>query len=198
MASSFDVPKRLHAAQHAAGQPDAITPADIGAAPASRFLTGTGSPEGILAAPVGTEYVDTVAATGAWRWLKKSGTGVTGWDAVGSPDTGWVPVTFQNGWTAAGHPSPTTPAIRRVGPSVLIRVRGLDGSAATSPTIATLPSWARPASADGGLVYIGSTVRPSTIYSDGTWSVAGANGQPGLGAAMTFSVTTSKPWPSSL
>lgn len=53
-----------------------VTPASIGAAPASRFRTGTGSPEGVVTAPVGTTYKDT--ATGN-EWHKMSGTGVTGW-----------------------------------------------------------------------------------------------------------------------
>lgn len=42
-------------------------------------LTGTGSPEGNVAAPVGSVYTDTAATNGAIRWIKASGTGVTGW-----------------------------------------------------------------------------------------------------------------------
>ena len=49
---------------------------------------GTGSPEGVLTAPVGTEYLDTAGTCGAWRWLKVSGAGNTGW-AVTYGDTGW-------------------------------------------------------------------------------------------------------------
>ena len=51
-------------------------------------LTGTGSPEGVVTAPVGTEYLDTEGTLGAWRWLKTSGTGTTGWK-VTYGDTGW-------------------------------------------------------------------------------------------------------------
>lgn len=51
-------------------------------------LSGTGSPEGVVTAPVGTEYLDTAGTVGAWRWLKASGTGNTGW-AVTYGDTGW-------------------------------------------------------------------------------------------------------------
>ena len=51
-------------------------------------LTGTGFPEGVIAAPVGTEYLDTAGTCGAWRWLKVSGAGNTGW-AVTYGDTGW-------------------------------------------------------------------------------------------------------------
>lgn len=55
-------------------------------------LTGTGSPEGVVAAPVGTEYLDTAGTRGAWRWLKTTGTGNTGW-VVTYGDTGWRNIT---------------------------------------------------------------------------------------------------------
>lgn len=51
-------------------------------------LSGTGSPEGVVTAPVGTEYLDTAGTLGAWRWLKTSGSGNTGW-VVTYGDTGW-------------------------------------------------------------------------------------------------------------
>lgn len=44
--------------------------------------TGTGSPEGVVTAPRGSEYVDVNGAVGAVRWGKKSGTGNTGWVAL--------------------------------------------------------------------------------------------------------------------
>ena len=58
-------------------------------------LTGTGSPEGVVTATPGTEYLDTAGTCGAWRWLKKTGTGNTGW-TVESGDTGWRSVTHAN------------------------------------------------------------------------------------------------------
>jgi hypothetical protein len=51
-------------------------------------LTGTGFPEGVVTATPGTEYLDTAGTCGAWRWLKVSGAGNTGW-AVTYGDTGW-------------------------------------------------------------------------------------------------------------
>lgn len=53
-----------------------------------RFYEGVGSPEGKVAAPVGTGYIDSAATTGAIRWVKSSGTGTTGWK-VEYGDTGW-------------------------------------------------------------------------------------------------------------
>ena len=51
-------------------------------------FTGTGSPEGNIAATIGSVYIDTAATTGAIRWIKASGTGATGW-TVEYGDTGW-------------------------------------------------------------------------------------------------------------
>ena len=54
--------------------------------------TGTGSPEGKVAAPVGSIYTDSAATNGAVRWVKASGTGTTGW-RVEYGDTGWRDIT---------------------------------------------------------------------------------------------------------
>ena len=55
-------------------------------------LRGTGSPLGVVAASPGTYYTDTAGTFGAWRWLKTSGTGTSGWTVV-IGDTGWRDVT---------------------------------------------------------------------------------------------------------
>lgn len=51
-------------------------------------LTGTGFPEGVVTATVGTEYVDTAATNGAVKWIKATGSGNTGWRVIYG-DTGW-------------------------------------------------------------------------------------------------------------
>lgn len=53
----------------------------------ARFLIGTGQPEGVIAAPVGTEYTDTAKTAGAFKWIKNTGTSTTGW-VVTHGDTG--------------------------------------------------------------------------------------------------------------
>ena len=58
----------------------------------SPITKGTGSPEGKVAAPVGSIYTDTAATNGAIRWIKTSGTGTTGW-RVEYGDTGWRDIT---------------------------------------------------------------------------------------------------------
>ena len=91
-------------------------------------LTGTGSPEGVVAASVGTEYLDTAGTRGAWRWLKTSGTGTTGWK-VTYGDTGWrnMQAEFEsictaNSLTFSVTPGSISPRIRRVGDLLLLDV----------------------------------------------------------------------------
>lgn len=47
-----------------------------------RFLAGEGSPEGAVAAPVGSEYTRIDGSSGTYKYRKNSGTGNTGWVAV--------------------------------------------------------------------------------------------------------------------
>src|SRR5690606_3517577 len=67
-------------------------------APLDAGRSGTGSPEGVVAAPVGTMYRDLAGTNGAVLWVKASGTGSTGWK-VTFGDTGWRAITT---WDSAG------------------------------------------------------------------------------------------------
>lgn len=51
-------------------------------------IHGRGMPNGTVTAPVGTTYVDGAVTNGALKWLKKTGTGNTGWEVL-IGDTGW-------------------------------------------------------------------------------------------------------------
>lgn len=51
-------------------------------------IHGRGLPTGVVTAPVGTTYVDEAVTNGALKWIKKSGTGNTGWEVL-IGDTGW-------------------------------------------------------------------------------------------------------------
>ena len=51
-------------------------------------IHGRGMPNGVVTAPVGTTYVDEAVTNGALKWIKKTGTGNTGWE-VFIGDTGW-------------------------------------------------------------------------------------------------------------
>lgn len=52
-------------------------------------IRGTGSPEGLIAAEIGTTYVDVSATNGALKWIKEKGSANTGWRVL-IGDTGWV------------------------------------------------------------------------------------------------------------
>jgi hypothetical protein len=58
-----------------------------GSANSRKTIYGSSSPEGVVTAPVGTEFVDTNGTLGAVKWIKFSGTGNTGWK-VQEGDTG--------------------------------------------------------------------------------------------------------------
>lgn len=51
-------------------------------------IHGTGMPNGKVAAPVGTTYVDTAATNGALKWIKRTGADNQGWEVL-TGDTGW-------------------------------------------------------------------------------------------------------------
>lgn len=102
-----------------------------------RELYGTGSPEGVVAAPAGTYYTNTAGTNGAWRWLKKTGTGTTGWN-VTVGDTGLRDITLL--MTNGGLPCATgtgTLHARRVGDVVTFVTNGRMQFSAT-PSIAPM------------------------------------------------------------
>ena len=108
-----------------AGVNDAVTAADVPgkvaaqiAAQSGKVVTGSGSPQGIVTANVGTLYTDTAATLGVSIWRKASGTGNTGW-AVLEGDTGWRNISseMRSGFTA------NSILLRRIGQTVFIQGR---------------------------------------------------------------------------
>ena len=91
-------------------------------------FAGAGSPEGNIAAPVGSAYTDTAATNGAIRWIKTSGTGNTGW-RVEHGDTGWRNITSLMGDSVTGGKA----LIRRTNDTVWLDVENLTYSS-TSPS----------------------------------------------------------------
>lgn len=55
----------------------------------SHELRGTGMPDGVVEASIGTTYIDTAKTNGALKWIKATDGGNTGWKVV-EGDTGWV------------------------------------------------------------------------------------------------------------
>lgn len=107
---------------------------------ASRVLQGTGFPNGTVTAPVGTIYVDTAVTNGASSWIKKSGTGNTGWAVLEAKVGRIIPESdLLNGWDY----ETTNAAMRlyREGDIVtlVIALIGLRGTSATASAFYTLP-----------------------------------------------------------
>lgn len=195
---SIDVASANHKARHATGGPDALTPADIGAVPASRWLTGTGSPEGVVTAPVGTTYTDTAATLGAIEWTKWTGAGNTGW-RVTKGDTGpkRLDSLLTNGWTAVA-PTNYGPWVRRSG-NVVTLSGYVNWSSRTGTAFLTLPLGYRPeritfghidtANAEqGALVSVATTGVLEAPYIS-TVSTTITSG------FLTATLITSDPWP---
>lgn len=157
---------------------------------------GTGSPEGVVTARVGTRYVDTAATNGAIEWIKASGAGSTGWK-VAHGDTGWRNLAPINGWVASSF------QIRRHNDIVDLRVQALGGSAATAETLAPCP----PGFGPGGSNPIFAptfVVASGLVDADKAWTID-ATGIIVRGAVPNVvtswsSVTygTSEPWPTVL
>jgi hypothetical protein len=63
-------------------------PANTGGQANEYEIHGVGMPNGRVAAPVGTTYVDTAVTNRALKWIKRSGTDNQGWEVL-TGDTGW-------------------------------------------------------------------------------------------------------------
>lgn len=111
----------------------------------SPITKGTGSPEGKVAAPVGSVYTDTAATNGAIRWIKTSGTGTTGW-RVEYGDTGWRSLASLLPSTWAGEI-----AVTRTGNSVTIIGSNIRPGETGNTPMLDLPAGFRPARTTTGV-----------------------------------------------
>ena len=174
---------------------------DFGDAAAIRLIaayidaaTGTGSPEGVVTAPVGSTYIDTAATTGAVKWIKATGTGNTGW-VVEYGDTGWRQLSslLINSWAAGADGL----YVRRRNDYVEWHFNGVTGAAKTAQDMLAAISGFKPHKVptySSPFVYSnnGNTAQvwhsnTSTIQSSATGSIYG-----------TFGHLTADAWPSSL
>jgi hypothetical protein len=68
-----------------------------------RLFEGVGSPEGVVAAPPGSRYVDTDASSGVSEWWKQGGESNTGWATLNA-GTPWTNINLGAGYAhAAGN-----------------------------------------------------------------------------------------------
>lgn len=133
-----------------------------------RDLVGTGSPEGFIAAPVGTRYVDTDATVGARSWEKATGTGSTGWVATGS-DTGDRLVA-----SSITNLGDATLVARRVGSQVTVTlIQPTAGTATGTVSLTTLPVGFRP-TRTGSIVAVPVVTQAGAIVTGAALAVTDA------------------------
>jgi hypothetical protein len=164
----------------------------------SRVIRGVGSPEGVIAAAVGTEYVDTANTLGALKWIKGSGVSTTGWKVV-SGDTGWRNMvgSLINGWTAPAG----TFRMKRQEDRVYLQIYNVIPTGATADDMLVIPTgFVR--DAPGNLQWIIRTSSGATLT---TWLTMGTNltsvrtvGTIGAGAICEISWPTAQAWPTVL
>ena len=82
---------------------------------------GTGQPNGRVAAPPGSTYIDTAVTCGAVKWIKMWGTGNTGWTVLYG-DTGWrdIKALLDPFWDSTSNIQ-----LRRINKVVYLRSSGL-------------------------------------------------------------------------
>lgn len=131
------------------GPAAAMTPAEVVTDPAAQAalsatfapraagIEGTGMPEGVVTAPVGTVYRDLAATNGAVVWVKATGTGNTGWRVMWG-DTGLRNI---DSLVSAPNLSVVQARLQRVG-SVVSLSLGVTTSQgwASDTSIATIPA----------------------------------------------------------
>jgi hypothetical protein len=153
------------------------------------IITGTGFPEGVVTAPVGSMYTDTAATNGAIRWIKATGSGNTGW-RVDYGDTGWrnVTSTVTGGTTVIAR-------FRRFVSTVNIHIYSMD-AASRLP----MPTGFRPYDSGQGNAWAVGTVTFGTLAWDAAaLTIRATGGAVGfLGSFVSVDYPTADAWPATL
>lgn len=153
----------------------------------SRFFEGTGSPNGVIAAPLGSRYIRTDGSQGDVEWIKRAGgNGNTGWVSSGvTGDTGWMPIggagnaTFGAGWS--NYPGAYTKGAYRLRDGVVWLQGLVQCSSARNTRIFTLPAGMRPLATKhmAGIINNDSTAGSSGAQITGAGDVIGRIGTAG-------------------
>lgn len=157
------------------------------------ILSGTGSPEGKIAAPVGSVYTDTAATNGAIRWIKTSGTGNTGWRAEYGDTGERVLSDFLSGYTSSGSGrfiSRTNENVRLDVVGRLLDTKGFE----SGDVIGTLPAGFRPRRNYHATIPASNVIL--SVAADGQVSVVSGSASGYITFALSHS--TREPWPASL
>ena len=163
----------------------------------SPITRGSGSPEGKVAAPVGSTYTDTAATNGAVRWVKTSGTGNMGW-RVEYGDTGWRDITSNmTSSPAIVMGAGAKIAIRRKNESVIFRVVGPATMGGTFGNIVAAQPGLRPDLDTNSPAAKGASFRNTRSWirlEDGTRDATLAES----GRAVETMWSTTEAWPTTL
>ena len=168
---------QIHAFVNSAGAPDGVATLDAAgllpetqvpdrltepALSATFGYSGTGSPEGVVTAPVGSRYADEAATNGAILWVKATGTGSTGWK-VAYADTGTRRVVAPG--DIVGMPNMEIYA-RRIGAEITIEmVEKVAGGTASG----TIPLWSLPV----GWRPVAGTIASTDVFNSGGSLITG-------------------------
>jgi len=159
-----------------------------------REYVRTGSPEGVIAAPIGSTCTDPTAALGVAKWVKTSRADAFGWEAVrGNTGQRVLTAALLNGWTDNAI---QRIAVRRIGDVVVLSGRITRG---TADQLLDLPIGFRADDVVWAPVLYGSITPPLTTAP--LQVVSGAVYLPGIGAseARVYATWTTKdPWPTTL
>lgn len=139
-----------------------------------RMMSGTGSPEGVVTAPVGSIWFQTDSTVGVSHWRKASGSGNTGWKVMAG-DTGWRTTTS---WDSAGVvtgdalgtgliPRPSFAGgvyVRRINDTVYLRIHNMGCNTTTlnGPTTNKIWGWVSGFKPDVTRYIVASTSNYST------------------------------------
>ncbi len=150
------------------------------------LIYGTGFPNGVVSAVVGSTYIDTNATNGAIEWKKATGSGNTGW-VVSVGDTGWRDVNS----IVAG----CIMRVRRIGSVAYCRIYG-SITATGTVDLGSKPIGFRPSVFSPGYYFQGGSV-PLKLMDDGGGIVLYSAASGAISSAVS-SGATSDPWPTTL
>ena len=164
------------------------------------YISGTGFPEGVITAPVGSIYIDKAVTNGASSWIKKSGTGNTGWQVL-EGDTGWRDITTSHTdsiFTKTGVD--TGVQIKRNGEIIYLNIRAT--TKATGELLGvTLPTgFNNNKGATTSLLKLrDNTVIGQIYFETAVWQLSGGSIPVGTRVACNMAFpTTSSQWPTTL
>lgn len=158
----------------------------------TKFHEGTGNPNGVVSAPVGSQFVNTESGgyNGARRWTKATGTGNTGWVVVDG-DTGLMDARhlLVNSWQASAF------EVQRTAMDIRVRVDWVRSG--THVDMLTLPSGYRPTGASSIYARTGTTWNTFLFQITGLVSKSAVDATPTGGAAPWAIIPTNPSiWPS--